>query len=161
MEATRAAQEAPFGEEAALAFARRLMIVFAPVVQPGAGFGGECSASQLKHAMDQPVMHAAHVLAISHVVSNCSSFLHDPYDLQRPLDDHDDIANAEVGGDKTDVRDQLAQVQRMANDPIRSGQDDATIGQQKTERMPWLSEIRVKQKIDAHCNKYFSMSNYR
>ena len=58
--------------EAALAFARRSMIVFAHVVQPGAGFGEECSASQLEHAMDQPVAHAAHVPAISHVVNGGS-----------------------------------------------------------------------------------------
>jgi hypothetical protein len=87
-------------------------------------------------------------------------FFHDPYDSQRPLDDHnDDVANAEVGSEKTDVRDQIAQVQRMTNDPIRSGQDDAAIGRQKTERTPWLSEIRVMQKIDARCNKYLFVLN--
>ena len=89
-------------------------------------------AGQLNHAVNQPVAHAAHVLAISHVVREQLLFPHDPYDLQRPLDDHEhDIANAEVGSGKTDVRDQIARIQRMTNDPLRSGRDDAAIGQQK------------------------------
>lgn len=93
--------------EAALAFARRLMIGFDPVAQPGTGFGEKCSARAIPSRSVR---------------------------LRRPLDDYDVTTNAEVGNEKANFRDRMAQVQRMENDPVQSGQDEATIGRQRTDQ---------------------------